>query len=203
MFLIARVFYVGVYLSGIAVVRTLVWVVSWVGLVLMLIAAARPDLRNRKAPGALQTGGFSTTRTQARQSGGRSGAFGFFICSRSSLRSSFICFVSSGRISLMKHRSRPTITFSNLSTVLPVDVTAMALRELQIRAVAGDREQIGLVDARPDDELVFRDGRPAVEVAHVERFDRLTGVLGVVELRTVEFREGAGATGAVARRGDR
>ncbi len=35
-FLIARVLYVGVYLSGIAVVRTLLWVVSWVGLVLMI-----------------------------------------------------------------------------------------------------------------------------------------------------------------------
>jgi len=36
-FLIARVLYVGVYLSGIAVVRTLLWVVSWVGLVLMIL----------------------------------------------------------------------------------------------------------------------------------------------------------------------
>ena len=35
-FLIARVLYVGVYLSGIAVVRTLLWVVSWVGLALMI-----------------------------------------------------------------------------------------------------------------------------------------------------------------------
>jgi uncharacterized MAPEG superfamily protein len=36
-FLIARVLYVGVYLSGIPVVRTLIWVVSWVGLIMMLV----------------------------------------------------------------------------------------------------------------------------------------------------------------------
>jgi uncharacterized MAPEG superfamily protein len=35
-FLIARVLYVGVYLSGIVVVRTLLWVVSWVGLAMMI-----------------------------------------------------------------------------------------------------------------------------------------------------------------------
>jgi uncharacterized MAPEG superfamily protein len=35
-FLIARVLYVAVYLSGIAVVRTLLWAVSWVGLALMI-----------------------------------------------------------------------------------------------------------------------------------------------------------------------
>ena len=36
-FLIARILYVGVYIAGIAVVRTLLWVVSWVGLVMMLV----------------------------------------------------------------------------------------------------------------------------------------------------------------------
>jgi uncharacterized MAPEG superfamily protein len=35
-FLVARVVYVAIYLAGIAVVRTLVWVVSWVGLALMI-----------------------------------------------------------------------------------------------------------------------------------------------------------------------
>jgi uncharacterized MAPEG superfamily protein len=35
-FLIARVLYVGVYLSGISVVRTLLWVVGWVGLAMMI-----------------------------------------------------------------------------------------------------------------------------------------------------------------------
>jgi uncharacterized MAPEG superfamily protein len=36
-FLIARVLYVGIYVAGIAVVRTLLWGVSWVGLVMMLV----------------------------------------------------------------------------------------------------------------------------------------------------------------------
>ena len=36
MFLIARVLYAGIYIAGIPVVRTLVWGVSWVGLVMML-----------------------------------------------------------------------------------------------------------------------------------------------------------------------
>ena len=54
-----------------------------------------------------QRGGFGS---------GRSQDAGFRICSRSSLRSSFIAFASMGRISLMKHTSRPTMTFSNLST---------------------------------------------------------------------------------------
>jgi uncharacterized MAPEG superfamily protein len=35
-FLIARAVYVVVYISGVAVVRTLLWVVSWVGLALMI-----------------------------------------------------------------------------------------------------------------------------------------------------------------------
>jgi uncharacterized MAPEG superfamily protein len=35
-FLIARVLYVGVYMAGIAVVRTLIWAVSWVGLAMMI-----------------------------------------------------------------------------------------------------------------------------------------------------------------------
>lgn len=35
-FLIARVLYVGVYMAGIAVVRTLIWGVSWVGLAMMV-----------------------------------------------------------------------------------------------------------------------------------------------------------------------
>lgn len=35
-FLVARAVYVVIYLSGLAVVRTLVWVVSWVGLALMI-----------------------------------------------------------------------------------------------------------------------------------------------------------------------
>ena len=36
-FLIARVLYVAVYTVGIPVVRTLIWVAGWVGLVLMLV----------------------------------------------------------------------------------------------------------------------------------------------------------------------
>jgi uncharacterized MAPEG superfamily protein len=36
-FLVARLLYVAAYLSGIPVVRTLVWMVGWVGLVMMLI----------------------------------------------------------------------------------------------------------------------------------------------------------------------
>jgi len=35
-FLIARVLYVGIYIAGIPVVRTLIWGVSWVGLALMI-----------------------------------------------------------------------------------------------------------------------------------------------------------------------
>jgi uncharacterized MAPEG superfamily protein len=35
-FLIARILYVGVYVAGIAVVRTLLWAVSWVGLAMMI-----------------------------------------------------------------------------------------------------------------------------------------------------------------------
>lgn len=35
-FLIARLLYVAIYMSGIAVVRTLVWAVGWVGLALMI-----------------------------------------------------------------------------------------------------------------------------------------------------------------------
>ena len=36
-FLVARILYVPAYLSGIIAVRTLLWMVSWVGLVLMLV----------------------------------------------------------------------------------------------------------------------------------------------------------------------
>jgi len=36
-FLVARVVYVGIYMAGIPVVRTLVWAASWAGLVMMLI----------------------------------------------------------------------------------------------------------------------------------------------------------------------
>jgi uncharacterized MAPEG superfamily protein len=36
-FLIARVIYVPLYLSGVNALRTLAWVVSWVGLIMMLI----------------------------------------------------------------------------------------------------------------------------------------------------------------------
>jgi len=36
-FLIARTLYVAIYIAGIAVVRTLVWAVSWAGLVMMLM----------------------------------------------------------------------------------------------------------------------------------------------------------------------
>jgi len=36
-FLVARVLYVPAYLSGVPVVRTLIWVGGWVGLVMMLI----------------------------------------------------------------------------------------------------------------------------------------------------------------------
>jgi uncharacterized MAPEG superfamily protein len=35
-FLIARIVYVAIYMSGVAVVRTLVWAVSWVGLGMMI-----------------------------------------------------------------------------------------------------------------------------------------------------------------------
>jgi len=37
LFLIARVVYVGLYMAGVPVVRTLVWVVSWVGLAMMIV----------------------------------------------------------------------------------------------------------------------------------------------------------------------
>jgi len=36
-FLIARAIYVAFYVSGLAVVRTLVWVVAWVGLAMMIV----------------------------------------------------------------------------------------------------------------------------------------------------------------------
>jgi uncharacterized MAPEG superfamily protein len=36
-FLIARVVYVAIYMAGVPVVRTLVWGVSWVGLVMMIV----------------------------------------------------------------------------------------------------------------------------------------------------------------------
>ena len=36
-FLVARALYVAVYLAGIAVVRSLLWAASWVGLILMLM----------------------------------------------------------------------------------------------------------------------------------------------------------------------
>jgi uncharacterized MAPEG superfamily protein len=36
-FLIARIIYLPLYLSGVSVLRTLIWVVSWVGLIMMLI----------------------------------------------------------------------------------------------------------------------------------------------------------------------
>ena len=55
----------------------------------------------------------------------------------------------------MKQRSRPTMTFSNLSTVFAGGGDGDGVGVLQIRAVAGDGEQIGLVQAGPDDELVF------------------------------------------------
>lgn len=36
-FLIARAVYLGIYMAGVPVVRTLVWVVSWVGLGMMIV----------------------------------------------------------------------------------------------------------------------------------------------------------------------
>jgi uncharacterized MAPEG superfamily protein len=36
-FLIARVLYAGIYIAGVAVVRTLIWGVSWVGLIMMIL----------------------------------------------------------------------------------------------------------------------------------------------------------------------
>lgn len=36
-FLVARALYVAIYMAGVPVVRTLVWAISWAGLVLMLI----------------------------------------------------------------------------------------------------------------------------------------------------------------------
>ena len=36
-FLVARALYAGVYIAGVPVVRTLLWVVGWAGLVLMLL----------------------------------------------------------------------------------------------------------------------------------------------------------------------
>ena len=50
-FLIARVLYVGVYMAGVPVVRTLVWAVGWVGLVMMIIPLLDRSEPKRKAPG--------------------------------------------------------------------------------------------------------------------------------------------------------
>jgi uncharacterized MAPEG superfamily protein len=36
LFLIARVLYVGIYMAGVPVVRTLVWAVGWIGLAMMI-----------------------------------------------------------------------------------------------------------------------------------------------------------------------
>ena len=36
-FLVARTLYVAIYIAGVPVVRTLLWVVSWAGLVMMLV----------------------------------------------------------------------------------------------------------------------------------------------------------------------
>jgi uncharacterized MAPEG superfamily protein len=36
-FLIARIVYVAVYMAGVAIVRTLVWAVGWVGLAMMIL----------------------------------------------------------------------------------------------------------------------------------------------------------------------
>jgi len=36
-FLVARALYAGVYIAGVPVVRTLLWVVGWAGLVMMLL----------------------------------------------------------------------------------------------------------------------------------------------------------------------
>jgi uncharacterized MAPEG superfamily protein len=36
LFLLARVLYVGIYMAGVPVVRTLVWAVGWVGLAMMI-----------------------------------------------------------------------------------------------------------------------------------------------------------------------
>jgi uncharacterized MAPEG superfamily protein len=36
-FLIARVLYVGIYMAGVPVVRTLIWAVGWVGLGMMIV----------------------------------------------------------------------------------------------------------------------------------------------------------------------
>ena len=40
-FLVSRIFYVPAYLAGIFGVRSAIWVVSWVGLVMMIIALMR------------------------------------------------------------------------------------------------------------------------------------------------------------------
>ncbi len=36
-FLVARTLYVAIYIAGVPVVRTLLWAVSWAGLVMMLV----------------------------------------------------------------------------------------------------------------------------------------------------------------------
>ena len=137
---IARVVYVAIYIAGVPVVRTLVWAVGWVGLADDAAAAARKNLthilKNNEAPGPLPDRGHS----RLVHSGG-SGCLASSSAPCSSLRSAFICLVSMRANLVDEASSRPTMTFSNLSTVLPVDVTAMALRELQIRAIAGDLER--------------------------------------------------------------
>ena len=83
-----------------------------------------------------------------------------FCCSSSSLRSSFICLVSIGRISLMKHcrgRRSPSRTCPRCSRCGDTD----GIREHQVRAVAGHRDEIGFVDARPDHQLVLGHRAPA------------------------------------------
>ena len=82
---------------------------------------ARRPYRTPPPPQPLRSVPVSRNRGMSQDS-----ALACFSCSLSSLRSAFICLVSIGRISLMKHRSRPTMTFSNLSTVLAVEVTAIA-----------------------------------------------------------------------------
>ena len=117
----------GIYMAGVPVVRTLVWAVGWVGLGDDDRAAARQDLSENEKPPALFGPEASLPLAILAESGLGSPALfrlgrrrcGFFICSRISLRSSFICLVSSGRISLMKHRSRPTMTFSNCRRCWP------------------------------------------------------------------------------------
>ena len=116
-------------------------------------AAARADLK-AKAPGPLPGPGLCLSAIQ-------DGLASFFSCSLISLRSAFICLVSIGRISLMKHLSRPDDHLLELVHGAGRGGHGDGMRELQVRAIAGHPDEVGLVDARPDHQLVLRHRGPA------------------------------------------